>query len=62
MSIVNAVVIVLWAFLVPRAAIADENLYLRQQLAVAALSSLFKHLVKHGVADRNPVRVSRLFT
>jgi integrase len=23
---------------------------------LAALSSLFKHLVKHGVADRNPVR------
>ena len=34
MSIVNAVVIVLRAFLVPRPAIAAENLYLRQQLAV----------------------------
>ncbi len=34
MSIVNAVVIVLRAFLVPRPAIAAENLCLRQQLAV----------------------------
>ncbi|MEE9534405.1 MAG: hypothetical protein V3W06_08290, partial [Acidimicrobiia bacterium] len=34
MSIVNAVVIVLRAFLMPRPAIAAENLGLRQQLAV----------------------------
>jgi hypothetical protein len=34
MSIVNAVVIVLRAFLGPRPAIAAENLCLRQQLAV----------------------------
>ncbi len=34
MSIVNAAVIVLRAFLAPRAAIAAENLCLRQQLAV----------------------------
>ncbi len=34
MSIVNAVVIVLRAFLMPRPAIAAENLSLRQQRAV----------------------------
>ncbi len=42
-----------WGAYMREAELAEGSTIRRR---LAALSSLFKHLIKHGVADRNPVR------